>query len=68
MTGLEPQRRFANHQNGIKSASAVERYGIRLMPELYQHLNPMPYAAAVQMEIDLAEDLRLAGFTVFGGH
>jgi hypothetical protein len=32
------------------------------------HLNPMPFAAAVTMEKDLAEDLRRAGFTVTGGH
>ena len=46
----------------------VKRYGIRLLPELYAHLNPMPYEAAVQMEMDLAEDLRRAGYTVAGGH
>jgi hypothetical protein len=28
----------------------------------------MPYAAAVQMEQDLAEDLRREGYTVTGGH
>ena len=32
--------------------------GISLLPELYQHLNPMPFDAAVQMETDLAEELR----------
>jgi hypothetical protein len=41
---------------------------LRLLPELYQHLNPMPYEAAVQMEKDLADDLRRAGYTVTGGH
>jgi hypothetical protein len=46
----------------------VKRFGLRLMPELYAHLNPMPYQAAVQMEQDLAEDLRRAGYTVTGGH
>jgi hypothetical protein len=40
----------------------------RLMPELYEHLNPMPFEAAVQMELELAEDLRAAGYTVTGGH
>ena len=29
---------------------------MRLMPELYEHLNPMPFEAAVQMEAELAED------------
>jgi hypothetical protein len=46
----------------------VKRYGIRLLPELYAHLNPMPYEAAAQMERDLTEDLRRAGYTVVGGH
>ena len=68
MTGLTPEERFANHKAGIKAASLVKRYGIRLLPELYAHLNPMPFDAAVQMELDLAEDLRRAGYTVTGGH
>lgn len=68
MTGLTPAERFANHKEGIKAASMVKRYGIRLMPELYEHLNPMPFDAATQMERDLAEDLRRSGYTVTGGH
>jgi hypothetical protein len=66
--GLTPEDRFANHKAGIKAAWLVKRYGVRLLPELYEHLNPMPYEAAVQMERDLAEDLRRAGYTVIGGH
>lgn len=31
-------------------------------------LNPMPFEAAVQMEMDLAEDLRRLRYTVAGGH
>ena len=38
------------------------------MPELFEHLNPMPFEAAVQMELELAEDLRDSGYTVTGGH
>jgi hypothetical protein len=68
MTGLSPEGRFANHKQGVKSASVVKRFGLRLLPELYAHLNPMPFAAAAQMEQDLAEDLRQAGYTVTGGH
>ncbi len=68
MTGLTPEQRFANHKAGVKAASIVKRYGIRLLSEFYAHLNPMPYAAALQMEHDLAEDLRRAGYTVTGGH
>ena len=68
MTGLPPEERLANHKRGIKSASVVKRHGVRLLPELFAHLNPMPYEAAAQMEKDLAEDLRRAGYTVTGGH
>ena len=68
MTGLAPEERFANHKAGIKCSTLVCRYGIRLLPELYEHLNPMPYEAAAQMERDLTEDLRRAGYTVLGGH
>ena len=68
MTGLTPAERFANHKSGIKSSAVVQRYGIRLLPELYEWLNPMPFAAAARMEQDLAEDLRRQGYTVAGGH
>jgi len=67
MTGLAVEDRFKNHKQGRKSASVVEKYGIRLMPELYEYLNPMPFEAAAQMEKDLAEDLRAEGYTVAGG-
>lgn len=68
MTGLSLVERFANHKAGIKHASVVKRFGVRLLPELYSYLNPMPFEAAVQMERDLAGDLRRAGYTVTGGH
>ena len=67
MTGLPVEHRFENHKNGYKSAWTVKKYGIRLMPELYEHLNPMPFEAAAQMEKDLTEDLRAEGYTVTGG-
>jgi hypothetical protein len=67
MTGLPVDHRFENHKNGYKSAWVVRKYGVRLMPELYEHLNPMPFEAASQMEMELAEDLRAEGYTVTGG-
>ena len=68
MTGLSPQQRFENHKNGIKCARVVKRYGERLVPRLYEHLNPMPFQKAKQMEGMLADSLRKRGFVVFGGH
>jgi hypothetical protein len=52
---------------GYKSARLVRKYGVRLLPKLYEHLNPMPYEHAVQMEKDLADDLRAQGYAVCGG-
>jgi len=68
MTGLSPEQRFDNHKKGIKAARVVRRFGERLVPKLYAHLNPMPYARAVEMETMLADSLRKRGFAVFGGH
>jgi hypothetical protein len=67
MTGLRVDERFINHKRGHKSARVVKKYGIQLLPHLFEYLNPMPYEAAVQMEKDLAEDLRSQGYTVTGG-
>jgi hypothetical protein len=67
MTGLSPEERFQNHKAGRKAARVVQRYGLRLLPELFECLNPMPFEAAAQMEKDLAEDLRSQGYTVTGG-
>ena len=68
MTGLNPDERFANHKAGVKSARIVQRYGLRLLPELYEVFNPMPFDVAAQMEKELAEDLRAQGYTVAGGY
>ena len=67
MTGLPVEQRFENHKKRVKEAWVVAKYGIRLMPELYEYLNPMPFEAAAQMEKDLAADLRAEGYTVAGG-
>ena len=68
MSGLTPEERFMRHKEGIQAAKWVRVYGVRLLPELYAHFNPMPFEAAVELERDLAEDLRAQGFTVAGGH
>ena len=68
MTGLSPEQRLQNHKNGVKAASVVKKYGERLVPKLYAHLNPMPYDRAKDMEVFLADSLRKRGYVVFGGH
>jgi hypothetical protein len=68
MTGLTPEQRFENHRSGIKAARVVRKFGERLVPKLYAHLNPMPYAKAKDMEGFLADSLRKRGYRVYGGH
>jgi predicted GIY-YIG superfamily endonuclease len=68
MTGLTPDQRLTNHLTGVKAARIVTRFGVRLVPTLYEHLNPMTYQDALRMEGELAESLRKRGFQVFGGH
>jgi hypothetical protein len=68
MTGLPPEERFANHKRGYKASSVVKKYGVRLRPDLYAHMNPMTWENACRMEILYAKELRKRGYTVFGGH
>jgi predicted GIY-YIG superfamily endonuclease len=68
MTGLTPEQRLANHLAGVKAARVVRKHGVRLVPSLYEHLNPMTYEDAVRMEVELAKSLERRGFKVFGGH
>ena len=68
MTGLSPEQRLDNHLRGIKAARVVTKFGVRLVPTLYEHLNPLTYQDAVRLEGELAESLRKRGFQVFGGH
>ena len=65
MTGLDPDVRFDRHMAGIQSNSYVRRYGLRLLPDLYEGFNPMSYQDAVAREVEVGIDLRSAGFGVW---
>ena len=65
MTGLDPDLRFDRHMAGVQANRFVLKYGVRLMPELYEFYNPMPYDAARDMEVELAIGLREAGYAVW---
>jgi predicted GIY-YIG superfamily endonuclease len=67
MTGQSPDVRFDKHKAGLKANRYVRKYGLRLMPELYEVYNPMPYGAALDMEIELAIYLRERGYGVWQG-
>lgn len=65
MTGLDPDVRFDKHMAGIQANRYVTRYGLRLLPDLYEGFNPMGYDEAAQREVEIGIDLRSAGFGVW---
>lgn len=65
MTGLDPDTRFDKHKAGIQANRYVKEYGLRLVPELYECYNPMPYEGAREMEVELAIALREKGYGVW---
>jgi hypothetical protein len=64
-TGLDPDLRFDKHKAGIQANVYVLKYGLRLLPDLYEGFNPMKYEDAVEKEIEVGIDLRSAGFGVW---
>jgi len=67
MTGLDPDVRFDKHKADIQANRFVKEYGLRLLPELYEVYNPMPYEGAREMEVELAIGLREGGYGVWQG-
>ena len=65
MTGLDPDLRFDRHKADIQANRYVRDFGLRLVPQLYEVYNPMPYRAACEMEVELAIGLREAGYGVW---
>ena len=64
-TGRSPEERLQNHKDGYKSSSIVKRFGIKLRPELYEHLNPMTFEEVQIVEKTHAEALRAQGYSVW---
>ena len=65
MTGLDCDLRFDRHKAGIQANRFVREFGLRLLPELYEVYNPMPYDGARDMEVELGIGLREAGYGVW---
>lgn len=65
MTGLTPIERFKKHKAGLKSNIYVERYGVRLLPNLYEKYNPMTFDEALKAEKELAKELQSKGYGVW---
>src|SRR5207244_548192 len=60
-TSRDPDWRFDQHKSGYKASRAVRRFGVRLMPNLVEHLNPMKGWEALELEAALASAFRDAG-------
>ncbi len=68
-TSRDPDWRFDQHKAGYKASSAARRFGVRLLPELVEHLNPLRQWESLDLEAALAEAFRSAGIAwVEGGH
>lgn len=65
MTGLDPDVRFDKHKAGIQANVYVQKWGLRLLPQLYSMYNPMPYEGARDMEVELGIALRELGYGVW---
>jgi len=64
MTGLHPYARYLNHIRGFKSS----RHTKKLATALISYEGPMSASEAKQREPELAQELRLQNFIVYGGH
>lgn len=68
-TSRDPDIRFDQHKTGYKASRWVNRFGVRLLPDLVAHLNPLRRWEAIDLEEALAEELKRAGIPwVAGGH
>ena len=68
-TSRDPDWCFDQHKSGYKASGAVRRFGVQLLPEFFEHLNPLHGWEALEIEAALADALRHAGVGwVEGGH
>lgn len=72
MTSKSPKVRFQQHKTGAKSkkghniaSKLVQKYGLYLRPSLYENLNPMTKADAINMEKELASALTKKRYAVW---
>lgn len=68
-TSRDPDWRFDQHKAGYKASREVKRFGVCLLPELVDHLNPMMEWESLELEAALADAFRRCGVRwVEGGH
>lgn len=65
-THLTPEERFAKHKSGKKAGKYVYRYGLHLVPAMYDHINPVENRErAESIESYLTSYLRRHGYGVW---
>src|SRR4051812_17122510 len=57
-TSRDPDLRFDQHKAGYKASADVKRFGVCLLPEFVEHLNPMRQWESLDLEAALAEAFR----------
>jgi len=67
LTPLPVNRRFDFRRAAPEHEWRLHKFGVRLMPELYDSLRPMTCKRALQIAKKLADDLRAKGFCVANG-
>jgi hypothetical protein len=68
-TSRDPDWRFDQHKAGYKASRAVKRFGVCLLPEIVEHLNPMSGEESLALEAALAKTFRDIGIAwIEGGH
>jgi predicted GIY-YIG superfamily endonuclease len=68
-TSRDPDWRFDQHKAGYKASAAVKRFGVQLLPELVEHMNPLAGWESLIIEESLADAFRASGVPwVEGGH
>lgn len=70
-TRRSPEERLQEHHTGFgqkKGGRHLKGKCVKLRPDLYKFYNPMPLLESLELERDLAEDLRVKGHTILGGH
>ncbi len=68
-TSRDPDLRFDQHKAGHKASRTVTRFGVRLLPHLVEHLNPLRAWESLDLEAALAEGFCTAGIPwIEGGH
>jgi hypothetical protein len=67
LTPLRVRSRFDFRGATPKTEWRVHKFDVRLMPQLYEHLNPVTPETTLQTARKVADDLRAKGFAVANG-